>query len=184
MVEYMIRVIGNSHERIPLPDLKDIVYYKQTKEYTDQEYTYSKDLKREIQGGRLIVLEQIQGIRGSGEVSNSPVERPQTSSVSLNDIKLALKEVLPEFKKDISEYSLKGAIREIAPLIVSMVRQEISSIRMTQQVSETIKPEFQGPQYIPSVSTEGMISNVKAKENRVSADGAEDALLALRKLKK
>ena len=182
MVEYMIRVIGNSHERIPLPDLKDIVYYKQTKEYTDQEYTYSKDLKREIQGGRLIVLEQIQGIRG--DVSNNPVERPHTSPVSLNDIKLALKEVLPEFKNDISEDSLKGAIREIAPLIVSMVRQEISSIRMTQQTSETIKPEFQGPQYIPSVSTEGMISNVKAKENRVSADGAEDALLALRKLKK
>lgn len=180
----MIRVIGNSHERVPILDLKDVVYYKQTKEYTDQEYSYSKDLKREIQGGRLIVLERIQGIRGSEDTRNSPVEKAPGDSVNLNDLRLVLKEILPEFKNGISEDSLKGAIREIAPLIVSMVRQEISSIKTTQQVIETPIPGFQGPEYVPSVSTEGMISNVKAKENKVSADSAEDALSVLRKLKK
>lgn len=178
----MVRVLGNSHERVLLQDLKDVVYYKQIKEYTDQEFTTSKDLRREIQSCRLIVLEQASNIRGSSETAGSPAERSQSPPVNIGDFKAALRELLPELKQEGPD--LKGALREIAPLIVSMVRQEISGLKIQQQTTSPEASNFQGIEYIPVVSTEGMISNVQAKENKVSGDDAENALAALRKLRK
>lgn len=180
----MVRVLGNSHERVLLQDLKDVVYYKQIKEYTDQEFTTSKDLRREIQSCRLIVLEQALNVRGSSEIAGDPAERSQSPPVSIGDFKAALRELLPKLKQEGSDIDLKGALREIAPLIVSMVRQEISGLKTQQQTTSPEASNYQGIEYIPVVSTEGMISNVQAKENKVSGDDAENALAALRKLRK
>ena len=53
----MVRVLGNSPERVPIEDLNDIIYYKQLKDYTDQEYEKSRDLKRAINNGKLAIIE-------------------------------------------------------------------------------------------------------------------------------
>ena len=43
----MVRIMGNSTERVMIEDLGDVIYYKQIKEYTDQEFELSKALQRE-----------------------------------------------------------------------------------------------------------------------------------------
>jgi len=44
----MVSLIGNSPERVAISDPKDVIYYRQVKEYTDQEFDSSRDLKREV----------------------------------------------------------------------------------------------------------------------------------------
>jgi hypothetical protein len=177
----MIRILGNSPERVEIKDLHDFIYYRQLKDYTDQEYEESKDLKREIGKGRLAKIETIPALRGSVDVQVPG----KISSLEIRDLKAALREVLPEFKGNgISEDSLKSALREIAPLIVDMVRQEVSKISITGVKSKPKTSTFIGPEYIPDISIEGMKESVKPKERKVTADDVADNLAALRKLKK
>ena len=80
---------------------------------------------------------------------------------------------------------VKEAVREIAPLIVDMVRQEISKISVTGIAPKpSVRAPFKGPEYIPDVTTEGMKESVKPKERKVEADDMAATLEALRKLKK
>ena len=121
----MVRIMGNSSERVYIKDLGDVVFYKQLKEYTNQEYEKSKDLKEALSRGKLVLIEKAEIPRGS---VNFPEFKTETS-VNLKDLKTALREVLPEFKNsDVSDSAFKGAVRDIVPLIVDMVRQEILKI--------------------------------------------------------
>lgn len=183
----MVRVMGNSPERVELEDLHDVVYYKQLKEFSTQQLEISKDLKRELQKGRLIVIEQKEVSQGSGEVSpHQWVEPPK--SLNLNDLKMALREVLPEFKGDngVSENTLKGAIRDLAPLIVDMVRQEVTKIGVVKEDTEskTVDSKFEDLIYVPTILDSGLKSNITAKKREVSGDSMSDALKALKSFKK
>ena len=183
----MIRILGNSPERVELKDLHDVVYYKQLKEFTTQQHENSRDLKKELAKGRLIIIDRNELSQGSGEIgSHQWMER--SNSLNLNDLKIALREVLPEFKGNgVSESALKGAIREIAPLIVDMVRQEVSKISV---IKEEIKPKtiasegFLEPTYTPVISDTGLKSNIKVKEKETSAEPMSDALKALKDMNK
>ena len=173
--------MGNSSERVPIKDLGDVVYYHQTKEYTDQEYESSRDLKKEIQRGRLTVIDKKEALRGSVD-GESPVTR--NDSVSLHDIKQAMREMIPDFQ---TGNDMRAAVRDLAPLIIDVVRQEMSkmSVSAGNSIVPVSKPaSFEGPTYIPDVKTDGMISNIDIKKTNVSAGGAEDALAALRRMKK
>jgi len=168
-------------ERVPLKDLSDVVYYKQVKNITDQEWEQSKDLKREIQKGRIIILEKNQSVRSSEDTAPYTASH-NSNSLNIGDLKTALREMLPEMK---SEIDLRGAAREMAPIIVEVVRQEISKMSVgTATISKTSTTEFQDPTYVPTITTEGMISNVEARKTEVSSAGAEDALAVLRRLRK
>ena len=174
--------MGNSVERVPLKDLSDVVYYKQVKNITDQEWEQSKDLKREIQKGRIIILEKNQSVRSSEDTTPYTASH-NSNSLNIGDLKTALREMLPEMK---SEVDLRGAAREMAPIIVEVVRQEISkmSVGVTSVSKVSTTAEFQDPTYVPTITTEGMISNVEARKTEVSFAGAEDALAVLRRLRK
>lgn len=179
----MVRVLGNSPERVEIKDLSDVIYYKQLKEYTDQEYEKSKDLKREINKGRLAKIEDVPVPRGSVDFQVPG----KASSIDVRDLKAALREVLPEFKGNgVSEDSLKGAVREIAPLIVDMVRQEVSKITIAgvPERKPAFNNSFIGPEYIPDIKIDGMKDNIKAKERKISTDNIAANLAALKKLKK
>lgn len=180
----MVRVLGNSLERVEIKDLNDVIYYKQLKDYTDQEHENSKDLKREIQRGRLVKIEEAKASRGSADIQAHHQSTKNSASLNIRDLKVALREVLPEFKNNggVSEEALKGAIREIAPIMVDMIRQEISKIAIAPG-TKTVSSKFKGPEYIPDISTDGMISNVEAEKKEVSADKVQDNLAALRRLK-
>lgn len=181
----MVRILGNSPERVEIKDLNDVIFYRQLKEYTDQEYEKSKDLKHEIQKGRLAKIEVIETPRGSVDIQIPG----KMSSIDIRDLKVALREVLPEFKGNgVSEDSVKTAVREIAPLIVDMVRQEVSKMSVSGVIQEK-KPSithtpFIGPEYIPDINVEGMKDNIKANEREVSADDIAVNLAALKALRK
>ncbi len=185
----MVRILGNSPERIEIRDLQDVVYYRQIKEFTDQQYELSKDLKREIDKGRLIKIDKNEIYRGSGEISVHQIVE-SNNSLSISDLKTAIREVLPEMKGNngATEKSVKDAVREVIPVLVEMVRQEVSKVSV---VREEVKPkktttssEFLFPTYTPSISDTGLKSNIKIKEKEVSGDSVADSLAILRQIKK
>jgi len=181
----MVRILGNSVERVPIQDLHDVIYYKQVKEYTDQEYEASRDLKRAISLGRLAKIEQIPAVRGTTNGGNgSGSVTIQQNGISRDDLKDAVREVMSE-NKNIGISDMAGAIREIAPLIIDTVRQEISSKLVNISVSgEKVKTStFIGPEYISDVNTDGMIvGNIKPEEKKVSGSDTNDALQILQNM--
>lgn len=179
----MIRVMGNSTERVQLKDLNDVLYYKQIKEFSDSDVVASKDLNREIKAGRVIQLEKNDALRGSEFIKMGIM--PQSSTITVNDLRKVLKEFLPHMMGNNGSSDIKQAVKEIAPIIAEMVRQEISksSIQSSKKDAEKIEGAMQDLSYVPDVTTEGMISKVRAKETAVSGDSAQDALAALRKLR-
>ena len=108
----MVRIMGNSTERIPIKDLNDVIHYRQIKQYSDAEYNTSKDLKREKSKGTIVVLEQNEGLRGS-EVDNLR-ERVTSSTISTQDLKDAIREILP----GITQPDMKALIRLYLNLIL------------------------------------------------------------------
>ncbi len=173
----MVRILGNSSERVKIKDLNDVIYYRQLKDYTDQEYENSKDLQREVKKHRLAKIDTQVAPKGSVDVQGLAL-------LNARDLKAALREVLPEFKGNgVSEDSLKSAVREVAPLIVDMVRQEISKISiMGTPEKSKYSSTFIGPEYIPDIKIDDMKDNVKPEERTVSADDVAANLAALKKL--
>jgi len=180
----MIRIIGNSPERVPLKDLGDVIYYRQIKDFTDEEYKQSKDLKKALKQGKLSKIEKEKSSRGSAEIPghSSTKEAPLT----IKDLKAVIRELLPD--KNNGSSDLVQAVREIGPMIADMVRQEMSKISVVGGVSSSTsaikRSEFKGPEYIPSVDTSGMVSSVEADERKVLSDDVDDNLAALRSLQK
>ena len=182
----MVRILGNSIERVELKDMNDIVYYRQVKEFTDQECEDSKDLKKALQKGRLVKLDQNKASRGSGDSGIHQIIENH-NLLNLMDLKTALREVLPEFKNNgVSENSVKNAMREVIPLFVDMVRQEISKISITKEEVKktTSSSKFVDPTYVPTISDTGLKSNIKVKEKEISGDSMAGNLAALRQFKK
>jgi len=182
----MVRILGSSSERVVINDLNDVIYYRQLKEYTDQEFQASRDLQRARQEGRITVLEQTPAPRGSVGSGDAPSPVSSNSGISVTDLRAVLREILPEIGGgSVSGADIKGAVRDIAPMIVEMVRQEVSKISISGGVRApvTSTPDFRGPEYVPSVSTEGMVGNIEVKSTEVSAAGVGDSLAALRRLK-
>jgi len=176
----MIRIIGNSPERVSIKDLDDVIYYRQIKDYTDDEYKNSRDLKKAVNNGKVSKIEESKSPRGSSEISG--YGKDQESPINIKDLKAVLREMLP---KNNGSSDIAQAVREIGPLIADMVRQEMSRMPVVgtvQGVSSSIKNAFKGPEYIPDVNTDGMVSNVEADERTASADGVDENLAALRQL--
>jgi hypothetical protein len=178
----MVRIIGNSPERVPIKDLDDIIYYRQIKDFTDDEYKNSRDLKKAINSGKVSKIEESKSPRGSSEIPGHG--KNQESPINIKDLKAILREVLP---KNNGSSDIAQAVREIGPLIADMVRQEMSKISIVGTAqpavsASLINSAFKGPEYIPDVNTEGMISNVEADERTASADEVDENLAALRQL--
>lgn len=99
----MVRILGNSPERVKILDLNDVIYYRQQKEYTDQEYESSRDLKKEIEKGRLSLLEQNEVRKNQIPVTVSePVLIKQVMSPAINqeDIRKIILDVMEDYKKN------------------------------------------------------------------------------------
>jgi hypothetical protein len=95
-----------------------------------------------------------------------------------------MREMLPELKgNNGNEVDLKGLV----PLIQGAIRAEMAKLPLHQmssggQVGQETGAMFKDAVYTPTVNTDGMVSNVSAKETGVSGDSAMDALAALRRL--
>jgi hypothetical protein len=108
-------------------------------------------------------------------------------------LKDAVREVMSENRdgnnrSSVSGQDMAGAIRELAPLIIYTVRQEISAKLANMAFGDgvgrkTESSKFVGPEYIPDIDTSGMVSNIEAEEKSVSGSSINDALQALKNLK-
>lgn len=163
-------------ERVLLRDLQDVVYYRQVKDYTDQEYEASKDLRNALNLGKLTKIDHTLSVRGSSSISAA-------SGDIAAEVRAAIRDSMP------ASQSMDHAAlaRELAPVVAGIVRQEMASMpsyRPTQEVGTGKVPTFVDPSYVPTVTTEGMTSNIEAKETAVSGNDADDALAMLRRMGK
>lgn len=175
--------MGNSIERVFIKDLGDTIYYKQIKEYTDEAFE-SKYLQKEIRKGRITVLEKYDSVKAvfqSQQNSENVLVKESSPGISVDDIKKAIKEVIPEISNNSGNgNSVNDVVKEAIPLILNTVRQEMSSL--INQGSGYHRTPIDS-EYIPEITTSNMISNIKAEEREVSGDTVSDNLAALRKLK-
>jgi hypothetical protein len=173
----MVRVMGNSAERVRIKDLGDVIYYRQTKDYTDDEFESSRDLKRALQKGMLVKVDSQEPPRPSVGVYTQP-----TTSMEGE-----IKRIIREAKDDGQAQAVKDAVREALPLLAQVVREEIAHIQIalpqkTEKTEDaTPDPDYIDPSYIPDVSTKGLNSNVTADTREVSGNDVDSSLDALRK---
>lgn len=177
----MIRVMGNSTERVRISDLGDVIYYHQQKDYTDQEFEQSKDLHRALKKGLIVKIDE-QSYRSSSTSGEPSVRAP----IDIREIKQAIREVQEETGPKSS--GVKEAVREIMPLLLQMLRDEIKNIPVSSSTSaatetKTLREHRIDPQYIPEITTEGMRANITADTRNVSDSNVDSTLEALRKLK-
>jgi hypothetical protein len=174
----MYRVVGNSTERVPIPDLNDVIYYRQIKEYSDQEYETSKDLKKVISRGQVALLSNVKATRGSAEVIGQSAQ----NNLSVGDLKSAIRDVLPQLQPQ--QIDMKQALLDILPILRDAIRHEISKVSTTIQATapgSTASSSFTDLTYVPTISTSGMKSNVEAK-TQTDEEGVDDTLKLLRQL--
>ena len=181
----MVWVFGNSNERVLLKDLNDVIYFRQKKQYTDQEFDSSKDLQREIKNGRIVKLEHKPEIKASLP-DNIQAEQPPAPKIDLQDIRRIVTEIVKEHKPE--ELDIKSLMMGMIPLIANTIQEEISKIP-AQQVyvsgpgaSTTSKSAYQDPAYVPDISSEGFKSNIQIEDTKVEGGGISGSLEALKKL--
>jgi len=208
----MVWVFGNSSERIQLKDLNDVIYFRQKKQFTDQEYESSKDLKREIKAGRIVKLEYSPDIKVALPDNIMLQQTTVTSKVDTQEIRrviaealvdqkptnpqIDIKEILqavPAFVKEHKTESLDipSLVTSLIPIIAETVRQEIAKmpnqtvyVQSGQQGSSTSQSKFQDLAYVPEISSEGMKSSISIKDKTVEGSSVSGGLEALKKLNK
>jgi hypothetical protein len=180
----MIWVFGNSYERVPIKDLNDVIYYRQKKQYTDQEFEGSRDLQREIQKGRVIKLEHVPEIKSSLPDSFN-VPSPPKPTVDISEIRRVITEVVSAQKPESTD--IKSLVTNLVPLIAETVRQEVSKIQVQTvagssqaAVEKTLK--FKDTDYIPEVKTDGLKSNITIEGRQVQGQDVANSLELLKRL--
>ena len=172
----MVRVLGNSPERVLLKDLGDTLYYRQKKEYTDQEFSNSKDLQREVGSGRVLVIESNKVRSSVPENAGAEPARTQTT-LDLNEIRKIVSEAVSEGRRN-SE--------DLMPLLVSTLRQELSGMKMQGPVGAVgtgVTQQTDVPTYVPEIKMENLKSSINIESKR-SEGNLSDSLEALKNLGK
>jgi hypothetical protein len=180
----MVRVLGNSPERIKINDLGDVLYYRQQKDYTDQEYETSKDLQREIRNGRVTVIERYQTKGTAVGPSQDPIIVRQNTPVGISseDIKTAIFQAMAGQPRNGD--LVKDVVQTLLPMIGDTIRQEMGRLPRQSQAPSESKPMFVGPEYIPDINTGDLKGNVKGEERTASGADVSSSLAALQRLKK
>ena len=110
----MVRILGNSQERVKIADLGDVIYYRQQKDYTDQDFNDSKDLQREIRKGRIAVLERFQTNSSVQTTIQEPVtirHQEVSTGTNIEDLKNAVLDALKQHPQDIKQ-AIADALKE------------------------------------------------------------------------
>jgi hypothetical protein len=165
----MVRVMGNSPERRKISDLGDIIYYKQKKDYTDQEFNSSKDLQREVGAGTVLVLERFSQPRITADTAGKP------------DISTTVTEVLARLPKQQETVTIDD--------IKKVVTEAVNNIRIpditagTAAVMPAVRTSVDDPTYVPDIKMDHLKSSIQI-ESRKSDTNLSDAIEALKHIKK
>jgi len=208
----MVWVFGNSSERINIKDLNDVLYFRQKKQYTDQEFASSKDLQREIKAGRIVKLEHSPDIKVALPDNIMLQQTTVTSKVDTQEIRRVIAEALGEQKPaspqlDIKEImqavtavvkehkteslDIPSLVTSLIPIIAETVRQEIAKmpnqtvyVQSGQQAGTSSQSKFQDLAYVPDISSDGMKSSISVKDKTVESSSVSGGLEALKRLNK
>lgn len=138
----MVRVIGNSIERVILNDISDVIYYRQQKEYTDQEFARSRDLDRAIKSGKLIKIEVLQPPRSNAEVVGvkEPV-KAESLSQEFQDVKQTIRDILKEVKPD---NSVQGtiSINDVRGVVTEVLAEKMKVTVTSDEIKKAITEVF------------------------------------------
>ena len=178
----MVWIFGNSYERVPIKDLHDVIYFRQKKQYSDQEFEESRDLQREIQKGRIIKLEHLPEVKGSLPEDLGVNTSPRSPIIDITEIRRVITEVVSGQKPE--GVDLKSLAVNLIPVIAETVRQEISRIQV-QAVSgpaANLDLKFQNPNYVPEVKIDGLKSNISIEGKQVEGQDVANSLKLLKRL--
>jgi hypothetical protein len=180
----MVWVFGNSYERVPIKDLNDVIYFRQKKQYSDQEFEGSKDLQREIQKGRIIKLEHLPEVKGSLP-ENLGISISNSSRSDITEIRRVITEVMLGQQKS-EGVDFKDLAVNLIPVIAETVRQEVLRIQVSAMGQTKINSELQieDLKYVPKVEVADFKSNIKIEGQAIEGQDVSDSLKMLKRLQK
>lgn len=170
----MVLVIGNSHEKIELKDLKDCIYWKQQKVYTDDQFERSPDLQRAWKKGSISILKKADDHVGSFNISTSSVSSSSPVSppaVSAPDERITdLLDRIKGLEKSLSEKQaapVAGDTESIKILIekISSLESKLSGDRSTD-VTPLLKAVENLEKKVDSSSISGLIDRIESALSR------------------
>ena len=125
----MILVIGNDPQRVELPDLGDVVYYKQQKFFSDSQLARSADLRRALKSGKLAKLQEYGNVDQDFVISQPLKTRPATQDSPKLDLLL---EKLGALEKSLSSPQAsskpEGGVVEILLERIAKLEQKIADL--------------------------------------------------------
>lgn len=137
----MILVLGNDPRRVDLPDLGDVVYFKQQKFFSDAQCARSADLNKAIKSGKLTVLQRYGNVDQEFVIPAS-VTKPH----GRNDDKLdVLLEKLGNLEKSLASTQQPQTDRAVVDALIeriSNLEQRISDLTKASgdsSLSESLK---------------------------------------------
>jgi hypothetical protein len=205
-IKIMIKVRCETPETIPLIELKDFIYYKQEKTFSEHEYAKCLSLQRAVCTGAVIVLER-------REEKNSNFIAPAVGSTGGTDISV-LFDYLKNLESKIDQLKtsdgstvlvdqLTQKIDALEKKLQGPVPQDNSGISETAKKLEEILVKFSGissksdvekkelvsevPEeiYVPNIRVEDGNSHINLKIRTIEkSDDINSASEALKKLRK
>lgn len=120
----MVSVRGMSFRVVTIPDLGDRIYYNQIKQFSEQQVSFSANLREAIAEGRVAILE--------GHV-------PPVVNQSIKIETIGLQQVVEELKEEIQNLSSKvqeapSPLRVVEPEIVKESVADIKILEMQKQI--------------------------------------------------
>jgi hypothetical protein len=161
----MIKVIGNNHERISLLDIGDVVYYKQIKVYSDEEYARSRDLQKKIKNGDLIIIEQAdkQNISHTSFV-DSPIKPQTNDSSNVSLLLLHIKNLEDKLEE----------IKSKEPIVLDS-KVDSSKIEELNAKIKDLEEKIQNKEKIPNEDI--LIKAIQSLEQKISTNNQASELI-------
>lgn len=209
----MFLVIGNIPRGVELKDLKDFVYYKQQKVYTEAQYDSSRDLQREIKSGSLTILKKTDDKSGSFDIPFFGLTNPSPAApVVADDSKMdtileridnleraisSREPILSQVEGDSPHTEVIQALADSVRKLEEKIDSRSSNNEIFDRLEEIInkapggaaKEHPQEPMtpeeiYVPNIVVEDGHSHIKLDMRTIdSGDSVSDSLKKLRELK-
>jgi len=123
----MILVQGNDPQKVDLPDLGDVIYFRQQKFFSDAQEARSVDLRRALSAGKATVLQRYGNVDKEFVISNS-VSTKATTVKDNSKIDLVLEKLAALEKSAAPQGQADGAVVNILLERIAKLEQKLSDL--------------------------------------------------------